>query len=155
MTTPRNLSFLAEYAGSSQAVPTMNLPNVGEVVTVSATAATGTIAYDAITQSVLFYTSSASGNWTLNIRGNSTTTLNSMLSTGQSITIAFFVTQGASAFYNSSVQIDGTTSGVTTQWQGGTAPTAGNASGTDIYAYTIVKTASATYNVFASQTQFK
>ena len=155
MTIPRNLSFLAEYAGASQAVPTMNLPNVGEVVTVSATAATGTVNYDAITQSVLFYTSNASGNWTLNIRGNSSTTLNSMMSTGQSLTIAFFVTQGATAYYNSSVQIDSTTSGVTTQWQGGTAPTAGNASGTDIYAYTIVKTASATFNVFASQTQFK
>jgi hypothetical protein len=155
MSIPRNLSFLADNAGASNLVPVLNLPNVGEVVTVSATAATGTIAYDAITQSVLFYTSNASGNWTLNIRGNSTTTMNAMLSTGQSLTIAFMVTQGSTAYYNSSVQIDGTTSGVTTQWQGGTAPTAGNASGTDIYAYTIVKTASATYNVFASQTQFK
>jgi len=155
MTIPRNLSFLAGYAGSSQAVPTMNLPNVGEVVTVSATAATGTINYDSITQSVLFYTTNASGNWVVNIRGNGSTTLNSMLSTGQSITVAFFVTQGATAYYNTSIQVDGTTSGVTTQWQGGAAPTAGNASGTDIYAYTIVKTASATYNVFASQTQFK
>lgn len=155
MTIPRNLSFFADYAGSSQSVPTMNLPNVSEVATVSATAATGTVNFDVITQSVLFYTSNASGNWTLNIRGNSTTTLNSFMSTGQSVTIAFFVTQGATAYYNSSVQVDGTTSGVTTQWQGGTAPTSGNASGTDIYAYTIVKTGSATYNVFASQTQFK
>lgn len=155
MTIPRNLSFLAEYAGSSQSVPTMNLPNVGEVVTVSATAATGTVNYDSITQSVLFYTTNASGNWTLNIRGSSTVTLNSMLATGQAISITFLVTQGATAYYNSAVQVDGTTVGVTTQWQGGTAPTAGNASGTDIYTYTIVKTASATYNVFASQTQFK
>lgn len=155
MTIPRNLSFFADYAGSSQSVPTMNLPNVSEVATVSATAATGTVNFDVITQSVLFYTSNASGNWTLNIRGNSTTTMNSFMSTGQSVTIAFFVTQGGTAYYNSSVQVDGTTSGVTTQWQGGTAPTSGNASGTDIYAYTIVKTGSATYNVFASQTQFK
>lgn len=155
MTIPRNLSFFADYAGSSQSVPTMNLPNVSEVATVSATAATGTVNFDVITQSVLFYTSNASGNWTLNIRGNSTTTMNSFMSTGQSVTIAFFVTQGATAYYNSSVQVDGTTSGVTTQWQGGTAPTSGNASGTDIYAYTIVKTGSATYKVFASQTQFK
>lgn len=155
MTIPRNLSFLAEYAGASRAVPTMNLPNVGEVATVSATAATGTVNFDVITQSVLFYTTNASGNWTLNIRGDASTSLNSMLAVGQSVTIAFFVTQGATAYYNSTVQVDGTTSGVTTQWQGGTAPTAGNASSTDIYAYTIVKTASATFNVFASQTQFK
>lgn len=153
MTQSRNLSFLGVYAGSSQSVPTMNLPNVGEVATVSATAATGTVNFDVITQSVLVYTTNASGNWTLNIRGNSTTSLNTMMSTGQSVTIAFFVTQGGTAYYNSAVTIDG--SSVTPQWQGGTAPTAGNASGTDIYAYTIVKTGSATYNVYASQTQFK
>jgi hypothetical protein len=123
------------------------------VTTVSATAATGTIQYDVITQSVLFYTSNASGNWTLNIRGDSSTILNSFMTTGQSISIAFLVTQGASAFYNSAVTIDSVS--VTPQWQGGTAPTSGNASGVDIYTYTIVKTASAAYNVFASQTQFK
>lgn len=153
MAIPRNLSFLAEYAGASRAVPTMNLPNVGEVATVSATAATGTVNFDVITQSVLFYTTNASGNWTLNIRGDASTSLNTMLAIGQSITIAFFVVQGATAYYASALTVDG--SSVTPQWQGGTAPTSGNASGTDIYAYTIVKTASATFSVFASQTQFK
>jgi len=152
MTIPRNLSILAEYAGTVNA-PVLNLTNTGEVATVSATAATGTINYDVITQSVLFYTSSASANWTLNIRGNSSTSLNTFMATGQSISVAFLVTQGATAYYNNAVTIDGTS--VTPQWQGGTAPTSGNASGVDIYTYTIVKTASATYNVFASQTQFK
>lgn len=152
MTIPRNLSILAEYAGTVNA-PVLNLTNTGEVTTVSATAATGTIQYDVITQSVLFYTTNASGNWTLNIRGNSSTILNSFMSTGQSISIAFLVTQGGTAYYNSAVTIDSVS--VTPQWQGGTAPTSGNASGVDIYTYTIVKTASATYNVFASQTQFK
>ena len=152
MTQSRNLSFLGVYAGSSQSVPTMNLPNVGEVATVSATAATGTVNFDVITQSVLVYTTNASGNWTLNIRGNSTTSLNTMMSTGQSVTIAFFVTQGGTAYYNSAVTIDG--SSVTPKWQGGTAPSAGNASSVDIYAYTIVKTGSATFSVYASQTKF-
>ena len=123
------------------------------MATVSATAATGTINYDVITQSVLFYTSSASANWTLNLRGNSSTSLNTFMATGQSISVAFLVTQGATAYYNNAVTIDGTS--VTPQWQGGTAPTSGNASGVDIYTYTVIKTASATYNVFASQTQFK
>jgi len=152
MTIPRNLSILAEYAGTVNA-PVLNLTNTGEVATVSATAATGTINYDVITQSVLFYTTSASANWTLNIRGNSSTSLNTFMATGQSISIAFLVTQGATAYYNNAVTIDGTS--VTPQWQGGAAPTSGNASGVDIYTYTAVKTASATYNVFASQTQFK
>ena len=152
MTIPRNLSFLAEYAGASQAVPTMNLPNVGEVVTVSATAATGTVNFDAITQSVLVYTTNSSGNFTVNFRGNSSTSLNSFMSTGQSISLAFFVTNGGTAYYNNAVTVDGPS--VTPKWQGGTAPTAGNASSVDIYTYTIIKTASATFSVYASQTKF-
>ena len=154
MTIPRNLATFAKYSGT-QTTPVFSIPNAGETTTVSATAATGTIAYDALTQSVLYYTSSASGNWTVNFRGNSTTTMNSFMSTGQSVAVVFAVTQGGSAFYNSSVQIDGTTAGVTTIWQGGAAPTAGNASSVDTYTYNIVKTGSATYTVFAALTQFK
>jgi hypothetical protein len=72
---------------------------------------------------------------------------------GQTLTLAFLVTQGATAYYNSAITIDGVS--VTPKWQGGTAPSSGNASSVDVYTYTIVKTASATYTVFASQTQFK
>jgi hypothetical protein len=143
---------LAEYAGTTNA-PVLSVPNIGEVATVSATAATGTINYDVITQSVLYYTTNASANWTVNFRGNSSTSLNTMMSTGQSITVAFLVTQGTTAYYNSAVQVDG--SSVTPKWQGGTAPSAGNASGIDAYTYTIIKTGSAAYTVLASQTQFK
>ena len=124
-----------------------------EKATVSATAATGTINFDAITQPVLFYTSNASANWTVNLRGSSGVSLNSMMATGQSLTVAFLVTQGSTAYYNSAFQIDG--SAVTPRWQGGSAPTAGNASGVDVYTYTVIKTGSATYSVFASLTQFK
>jgi hypothetical protein len=130
------------------------LNDAAEVATVSATAATGTIAYDITTQSVLFYTSNASANWTVNFRASSGTSLNTALSTGQSVTAAFLVTQGSTAYFNSAVQVDGTTSGVTTRWQGGLAPTSGNASGIDVYAYTIIKTGSATFTVLAAQTQF-
>jgi hypothetical protein len=123
-----------------------------ERTTVSATAATGTVNFDALTQGVLYYTSNASANWTLNVRGSSSATLNSILATGDSITVAFLVTQGATAYYGSAFQIDG--SSVTPKYQGGTAFTAGNASSIDAYTYTIVKTASATFTVFASQTKF-
>jgi hypothetical protein len=151
MTIPRNLSILAEYAGTVNA-PVMNIPNIGEVATVSATAATGTINFDVITQSVLYYTTNASANWTVNFRGNSTTSLNTMMATGQSLTMAFLVTQGSTAYYNNAVTVDGTS--VTPKWQGGTAPSAGDASSVDIYTYTIVKTGSAAYTIFASLTKF-
>jgi hypothetical protein len=124
-----------------------------ERTTVAATAATGTIAYDTVTQGVLYFTSNASANWTLNIRGNSGTTLNSILAVGDAITVTHLVTQGGTAYYNNAVQIDG--SAVTPKYQGGTAWTAGNASSIDAYVYTVIKTAATpTYTVFASQTKF-
>jgi hypothetical protein len=141
------------FSGTSSAIATV-LNDAAEVATVSATAATGTINYDITTQSVVYYTSNASANWTVNFRGSSGTSLDTLMSTGQSMTVAFLVTQGSTAYYNSAVQIDGTTSGVTTRWLGG-APTAGNASGIDSYRYLIIKTGSATFTVLASNTQFK
>jgi hypothetical protein len=141
------------FSGTSSALA-MVLNDAAEVATVSATAATGTINYDITTQSVLYYTSNASANWTVNFRASSGTSLNTAMSTGQSVTVAFLVTQGSTAYYNNSIQIDGTTSGVTVRWLGG-APTAGNASGIDSYRYLIIRTGSSTYTVLASVTQFK
>ena len=152
MTIPRNLATFAKYSGT-QTAPVFSIPNAGEKATASATAATGTIAYDVLTQSVLYYTSNASANWTVNFRGNSTTSMNSFMATGQSVAVVFAVTNGGTAYYNSAVQVDGTS--VTPIWQGGTAPTAGNATSVDTYTYNIVKTGSATYTVFAALTQFK
>jgi len=140
-----------QTAGSSSK-SAFKTPNIAEVDTISATAATGTIQYDVTTQSVLFYTSNASGNWTVNFRGSSGTSLNTMMQTGESISATFLVTQGSTAYYNSAVTIDGVS--VTPKWQGGTAPTSGNASSVDCYTYVIQKTGSATYVVLASQTKF-
>jgi hypothetical protein len=146
-------SFIATtsyLAGSSSALA-VNLPNAAETTTISAIAATGTINYDVSTQSVLYYTTSASANWTLNIRHSSGTALNTAMSTGQTVTVTFMVTQGTTAYYNSVLQIDGST--VTPKWQGG-APTSGNASGVDVYTYAVLKTGAATFTVLASVASF-
>jgi len=140
------------FTGSTTALAAV-FQDAAEVATVSATAATGTINYDVTTQSVLYYTTDASANWTVNFRGNGTTSLNTLMSTGQALTVVFLVSQGATAYYNNAITIDG--SSVTPKYQGGTAWSSGNASGIDAYSYTIVKTGSATFTVFASQTQFK
>jgi hypothetical protein len=140
------------FTGSSSVISS-KFVNSLEGVTVSATAATGTINYDVTTQSIIYYTSNASANWTVNFRGSSGTTLNTAMATGESITVVFLVTNGATAYYNSAITIDG--SSRTPKWQGGSAPTLGTASGVDAYTYTIVKTGSSAYTVFASQTQFK
>jgi hypothetical protein len=147
-------SALTDETGSGLAMFNANplITTARETVTVSATAATGTVNFDAITQSVLYYTTNASGNWTLNVRGNSGTSLDSIMSTGQSMTLVFLVTQGSTAYYQTALNID--SSSVTPKWQGGSAPSAGNVSSIDAYVITIVKTGSATFTVFESQTQF-
>ena len=128
------------------------IQSVAEKVTTEATAATGTINYDVLTQAVWNFTSDAGANWTLNVRGDGSTSLDTIMDTGESITIAHIVKQGSTPYYNSAFQIDG--SSVTPEWQGGAAPTAGNASSLDVYTYTIIKTGSATFTALASQAQF-
>lgn len=143
---------LSAFANNVNAQGSPVLPNIFETTTVSATAASGTVNFDVSTQSVIYYTTAASGNWTLNVRGNSTTTLSSIMAVGQSVTIAFLVNQGSSAYYQSGFQIDSVV--VTPKWQGGTAASAGNASSVDAYVFSIVKTGTSAYTVFASQTKF-
>ncbi len=127
--------------------------DVKEKITVSATAATGTISINVLDNQILYYTTNASGNFTINVRGNASTTLDSLLQTGEVITVTFLNTNGATAYYNTAVQVDGVS--VTPNWQGGTAPTSGNSSSIDSYSYTIIKTAATTFKVLAAQTQFK
>ena len=131
---------------------TTTLQQALEKATISAIAATGTINYDALTQAVLYYTSNATGNWTLNIRGSSGTALSTLMSAGQSLTVVFLVTNGGTAYYPSVHQIDG--SNVTPLWALGSAVAAGNINAVDVYTYTVVRT-SVGFQLFASRTYFK
>lgn len=137
---------------AASSLPTLTAPVVispEERTTISATAATGALNYDADTQGVLYYTTNASANWTLNVRGTGSTTLASKLATNDSVTISFLVTQGSTAYYMTALTIDGNAQ--TVKYSGGTAPAAGNASSVDAYSFTIVKTAATpTYTVFGA-----
>ena len=156
--TAVTLGNTAMYLGNTTssvgnvALTNTTITTIQEPTTVSATAATGTINFDCLTQAILYYTSNASANWTLNFRGNGSVTLNSLMPANTSISVSFLVPQGSTAYYNNALTIDGLS--VTPKWQGGTAPTSGNASSIDVYTYEIIKTASATYTVLASQTRF-
>jgi hypothetical protein len=146
-------STYAPLTGASLVRPV--LTTAFETNAVSATAATGTVNVDLSTAAVHYYTANAAANWTFNFRGNSSTTLNSILSVGQSATVAFLVTNGSTAYYPTAFQVDGVSiTSPNIRWQGGTAPTAGNASSIDSYTFTIIKTASSTYTVLASQVKF-
>jgi hypothetical protein len=139
------------FNGSSSTFGTTLLDS-NETVNVVASAPSSTTNFYIQSGAVQYYTSNAANNWTLNIAFSSGTSLNTALSTGQSVTFTLITTQGSTAYYNNAVTIDGTA--VTPKWIGG-APSAGNASGLDVYRYAVVKTGSATYTVLASLTQYK
>jgi hypothetical protein len=124
-----------------------------ETVNIVATASSGTVNADFYTAGVTFGTANATGNWVMNLRGNSGTTLNSLLTVGQAISHTYLNTNGTTAYYPTSFTVDGTA--VTPRWQAAGTPTAGNASSVDAYAFTVIKTAATpTYTVLASQTRF-
>jgi hypothetical protein len=134
---------------------TGKIQQVLEKVTVTNTATTGTITYDLLEQAVLYHTGNAAGQFTLNFRGSNSTALNTMIATGESGTAAFLNTNSTTAYYTTFVTIDGTSTNVSTKWQGGSTPSSGNSLSIDAYAFTIIKTAASTYTVLAAQSQFK
>lgn len=135
-------------AGKLQTKPILESANI------AATAATGTVNVDLVSQAVNYYTSNASANWTFNFRGDGSTTLNTFMTTNQALTCAFLVTNGPTAYYPTAFQVDSTTANVTVKWQNGSAPSFGNTTSIDAYAFSIVKTAASTYTIFAAQTKF-
>lgn len=136
----------ATFTGAVVVDNQLDIEEVHEKVTVI-TSTSGTLTFDTAAQGVVFGTANQTANRTINFSN-----VNSTLSIGQSVTCAVLLTQGSTAYYLSAYQVDA--SSVTPKWQGGTAPSAGNASGIDAYSFTIIKTASATFTVLASQTQF-
>ena len=153
VTTTANNTYTGTqtYNGSSSAFGAV-FKNTAEPVTIVASAATGTINYDVTTQSILYYTTNSSANFTMNFRGSSGTTLNALMSTGQSVTVVFMNTNGSTAYYNNTIQVDG--SSATVKYNGSTAWSSGNASDVDIYTYNIIKTGSAAFTIFANKANF-
>jgi hypothetical protein len=147
------LTFAATqtFNGSSTALAEI-LTNAAEVVTINTSPISANVNYYISTQSVLYYTANAATNTTINFAGSSGTPLNSMLSTGQSITACLLMTNSsANTYYPISHQIDGTT--ITPKWLY-FAPSAGNSSAIDSYLYTIIKTGNNLYTVLACQSKF-
>jgi len=142
------VNWSSTLSGLTLTSPVDNLPYISspfETALINSGAPyNGTQTINVITDKTIYYfTSTATNNWTLNITGSSSpVTLASLLSVGQTITLNLLVTQGSTPYYQTgTIQIDGSTTNVTQKWSGGTAPSAGNASGIDIYQFTIIKTA--------------
>ena len=149
-------TFTAEqiFIGSSS-IPALSLTNAQEPVNIVAGIPSSDTNFDFSTQSIKYFTTNASAVWTVNFRQSSGTTLNSVMAVGQCMSATVISTQNSASFYNNTVQVDGTATGVTVRWING-APTAGSASGLDVYTYSIMKTASTpTYTILAAFNQFK
>jgi len=127
--------------------------NVSAIVIGGDGTSAGNTTFDVLEGAVKYHTANVANNWTLNVRGNSTVMLDSVMSTGNTLSLSYIASQNATnTFYQTNMEIDG--NAVTPKWQGGSAPTAGNANSLDVYSFTIIKTAANTYTVLGSQTQF-
>lgn len=128
--------------------------DIREVIetTFNLTTTSGSINFDLASNAIRNFTTDATANRTVNFRGDGSTPLNSLMDTNDSMTCTVMFKNGGTAYYLNAYQVDG--SAVTPKWSGGSAPTEGNADSIDVYTFTIIKTADATFTVLASQTQF-
>jgi len=131
---------------------TLDIEEVFEKVSISTSTVGGTYDIYLLDEGIVFLTANQTSNSNVNFVGNGSTSLNTTLGVGQSVTASLLYTQSSTAYYPSTIRVDGTT--VTPKWSGGSAPTAGNANSIDVYTFTIIKTADATFTVLASQTQY-
>ena len=128
--------------------------NIIEPASITAVAPTATTNFYVNTGAVQYITANNANNWTLNFAFSAGTTLNAAMTTNDSLSCTLVTTNTTTAYYLSAITVDGTGSGVTVKWQGGSAPTSGNASSIDSYTFVIIKTGSAVYTILASQTKF-
>ena len=96
------------------------------------------------------FTTTETTTSTPNIRYSSSISLNSVMNTGEAISVTL-ITTAAAAAYSAQLTIDG--NAVTEYWIGGSAPSTGGSSGYDLHTYTIIKTASATFAVIANRSK--
>jgi hypothetical protein len=143
----RNLTNIAgaDIAG------TLQVREIIEGATTNTTTS-GTYTVDADATAVVYMTSNQTGNRTINFDANTVGSLNGKMANGDSMSFAVLLTNGGTAYYVTTVQIDGST--VTPKWIGGTAPSAGNTNSIDAYTFTIIKTGSGAYTVLAAQSQY-
>ncbi len=152
-TTANTGTFTTVTANGTATALAAILTNAGELVQIIAAAPAATQTIDIASGSVVYFTTNAANNWVLNAVLSGTGSLNAALAVGQAVSFAVLTTQGSTAYYPTSLEIDGVAA--TVNWEGGVAPSSGNASGIDSYLYTVIKTAATpAYTVLASQTKY-
>lgn len=136
----------------TQELSNKSFVNFIEKVNVVAAAPASTQNIDTNTAAAWYFTSNATANFILNFRASSSASLSSVLAIGQSLTITVMHTNGSTAYFPNVFRVDGTT--VTPKWQVSARPEAGDINSINSYTFTILKTGSSSYTVFASQSRF-
>jgi hypothetical protein len=136
-------------SGNIDTTGTTSIQQAKEKFTSISTPTSGAITYDLLTQAIIYNTANATGAYTINFRGNSGTTLNSVMSSNESMTCTFIATTGTTGYVVSSVTVDGATP--TVKWTSPGSAGVPTNSGQDIYNFNILKTAANTFTVFASR----
>ncbi len=152
--TGNNSHTGTETFSGSTSVPAAIATNIGEPGNTSGTALSGSTAATIYlsTASIYNYTSNPTAAYVVNVAWSSGTSYNTAISTGVWFTVTWLVNNGSTAYLPSAYQVDG--SAITCNWQGGSAPSAADASVIDVFTMSILKTASATYTVLCSMNKF-
>lgn len=150
-TVPTTISATQVFAGAGANI-SLKILNSADLLQLMPVALTGTLNFYIAGGASRYATANATANWQMSFGWNGGDTLNSVMQQGDSVRAVLLATQGSSAFYPTAFSIDGAS--VVPRWQGGTAPTAGNANSIDRYEFQIIKTGNATWAVLASQTRF-
>ena len=127
---------------------TTTIQQAKEKMLQEATPASGVVNYNLLDQAIVLQTSDATGNFTLNFRGNAATSLNSVMSVDESMTCTFINQNGATAYLPTIVQVDGNP--ITVKYSG-IGIGAGTPNGNDSFTFNILKTAVSTFSIFGSR----
>lgn len=130
----------------------VDIHRIVEGVSENAGTPTSAFTIDVNGEVIKYYTSNLTSNFNLNIRGDATTTFDSLLSAGEALTCVLVVTNGATGYFNTGVTIDGASTLV--YWNGG-APTSATANCITAYTFTVIKRATNSYHVLASLANFE
>jgi hypothetical protein len=131
----------------------MNVHYATEGATLNTIAPAGIYSLDVLSNGIHYTTAAATGNLVLNIRGNASTTINSILGVGNTITATYLMTTGTTGYIFNTFSVDGNS--VTPKWSGNVTPTVMSNS-VSSYTFTIIKTsATPTYTVLASITGYQ
>lgn len=147
-------AYVAQNGSWGQLLTSNGFGYVGSVIEVagSSTTVAGTLIFYMNDYQLLRLTQDQTADRTLYITGDSGTQLSSSMATNEVRTLAVAWKNGSTPYYINTVQIDGNTQ--TVKYDGGTAPSAGNASSIDFYTFSIIKTGSSSYEVYGTFTKF-